>query len=316
MIASARLPLQKGEMMSAAITATPLVNGGHTLSTAPERLGRLTATDPARPVGELREQYQAQGYLWLKGILDREEVVEFRGRYFETFREAGLLAEGTDARDGINSGAQLHAPTIQRLMMVLVRSAAYESFCLQPVIWQFHERFLGDTVYLHKRKIIRHKRPGDTNATAAHYDLIYLRGGTDQVCSSWIPIGDTSVEMGGLAYLEGSDAWGRRMEAGFAARNADLPPQERVSAYNRNMSADGGLTRNLPELADKVNGRWLVADYESGDMVVHSSYMIHAAYENRDTDGRMRLSTDIRYQLLRDEIDARWNDHWSLDDML
>lgn len=302
--------------MNIAITTTPLVNSGHALSTAPDRLGRLTPTDPARPVDELRQQYRAQGYLWLKNILDRNQVIEFRGRYFETFRETGLLAGNTDARDGIYSGAVPHAPTIQRLIMAFVRSAAYESFCLQPVIWQFYERFLGDTVYLHKRKIIRHKRPGDTNATSAHYDLIYLRGGTDRVCSSWIPIGDTSVEMGGLTYLEGSDAWGRKLEVEFSARNANLAPEERISAYNKNMSADGGLTKNLPEFAERMNGRWLVADYEAGDMVIHSSYMIHAAYENRDPVRRMRLSTDIRYQLLRDEIDARWNNHWSLDDMV
>jgi len=30
----------------------------------------------------------------------------------------------------------------------------------------------------------------------------------------------------------------------------------------------------------------------------------------------MRLSADIRYQLVRDEIDVRWANHWSLDDML
>ncbi len=51
-------------------------------------------------------------------------------------------------------------------------------------------------------------------------------------------------------------------------------------------------------------------------MVVHSPYMIHAATVNSDPDGRMRLSTDIRYQRVRDEIDVRWNNHWSFDDML
>jgi hypothetical protein len=35
-----------------------------------------------------------------------------------------------------------------------------------------------------------------------------------------------------------------------------------------------------------------------------------------DKHGRMRLSTDIRYQNVRDEIDARWQNHWSLEDML
>ncbi len=33
-------------------------------------------------------------------------------------------------------------------------------------------------------------------------------------------------------------------------------------------------------------------------------------------ENRMRLSTDIRYQRIRDEIDARWQNHWTLDDML
>jgi len=37
---------------------------------------------------------------------------------------------------------------------------------------------------------------------------------------------------------------------------------------------------------------------------------------NVDPARRIRLSTDIRYQRVTDEIDVRWNNHWSLDDML
>jgi hypothetical protein len=51
-------------------------------------------------------------------------------------------------------------------------------------------------------------------------------------------------------------------------------------------------------------------------MVIHGAYTIHASTNNIDTQGRIRLSTDIRYQRLREEIDMRWNNHWSLDDML
>jgi ectoine hydroxylase-related dioxygenase (phytanoyl-CoA dioxygenase family) len=133
--------------------------------------------------------------------------------------------------------------------------------------------------------------------------------------------------MGGLVYLEGSHAWGRKMEAEFSAQNAHLPPEERISAYNRNMSDTGWLTKDLPSLSNRLNTRWLCADYESGDMVIHSAYMIHAATENRSADrrmhlsteshsadGRMRLSTDIRYQLVADEIDPRWTRDWTPDD--
>ena len=108
----------------------------------------------------------------------------------------------------------------------------------------------------------------------------------------------------------------RVMEADFSRKNAGLSPEERISAYNKNMSAEGWVTKDLPSLADKLNTRWLVADYEAGDMVVHSAYMIHAATVNNDPRHRIRLSTDIRYQRMEDSIDPRWGSHWSPDDGL
>jgi ectoine hydroxylase-related dioxygenase (phytanoyl-CoA dioxygenase family) len=136
------------------------------------------------------------------------------------------------------------------------------------------------------------------------------------VCSSWIPLGDTPVEMGGLVYLEGSDALGRKMEAEFSANNGNLTPEERISAYNKNMTEGGWVGKDLAEMAERFDSHWLIADYEAGDMVVHSPYMIHAATQNTDNQNRIRLSTDIRYQNVREEIDARWQNHWTLEDML
>jgi ectoine hydroxylase-related dioxygenase (phytanoyl-CoA dioxygenase family) len=69
-------------------------------------------------------------------------------------------------------------------------------------------------------------------------------------------------------------------------------------------------------MAERFDTRWLAADYEAGDVVLHSPYMIHASTTNQDHSRRLRLSTDIRYQNVDDEIDVRWNNHWSLGDML
>ncbi|MFO7634760.1 MAG: phytanoyl-CoA dioxygenase family protein [Caldilinea sp.] len=295
--------------------AAPLTSNGFTLSDGPDRLGWLTPTDPRKPMAALREQYRDQGYLWLKGVLDREEILSFRRHFFQSMAASGLLADDTDAVDGIASGEPANQDLYNKLLMEFVRSAAYEAFCLQPRVRAFFEEFLQGAVYLHKRKIIRSTSPGGAFSTPAHYDLVYLRGGTDTVCTSWIPIGDIPVEMGGLVYLEGSDRVGRQMEAEFAAKNAGLSPEERISAYNKNMAEGGWVTKNLPDMADRFNTRWLMADYEVGDMMVHSAYMIHAATANMDAS-RMRLSTDIRYQRVRDEIDARWANHWTIGDML
>jgi ectoine hydroxylase-related dioxygenase (phytanoyl-CoA dioxygenase family) len=294
----------------------PLTSNGYALDMQPERLGWLEPSDPAAPLDGLREQYRARGYLWLKGILPKDKVLAFRRRYFTAMLESGLVSRDFDPGEGIYSGGGEDRVAINKALMTVVRSAAYESFCLMEELWKFYDAFLEGASYLHKRKLIRHTRPHDKNCTGAHYDLIYLRGGTERVVTSWIPIGDIPVEMGGLVYLEGSDAWSRQMEADYQAKTQALPPEERVSAYNRHMDNSGWMTKDVPELADRLNTRWLMANYEAGDMMVHSPYMVHASTTNVDPQNRLRLSTDIRYQRVMDEIDARWQNHWSLDDML
>ncbi len=71
--------------MAVMLRDKPLVSNGYTLAMGPDRLGMLVPTDPSRPMAELRDQYAQQGYLWLRGILDRDEVLAFRRRYFAAF---------------------------------------------------------------------------------------------------------------------------------------------------------------------------------------------------------------------------------------
>ena len=278
------------------------------------QIGTLKASSPQEGLESLHRQYRAQGYLWLQNFLPRAEVLAFRQHFFKSFQDSGLVKDG-DFLEAIYSGHEDQA-LVSKALMEQVRSAAYESFCLHPKLVGFLDEFLGGPSYLHKRKLIRYTKPGDPSATGAHYDLTYLRGGTDKLVTVWIPIGDCPVEMGGLVYLEGSDAKGREMEAEFARKNADLSPSERISAYNKNMTASGWISKDLPALAEKFGSRWLAADYSAGDIMLHSPYMIHAATMNQDPKGRLRLSTDIRFQNVRDEIDARWSNHWTLEDML
>ena len=231
---------------------------GRLLDTAPHRLGRLIATPVATPIDVLQQIYRRDGYVWLKGLLDRRYVLDFRARAFTEL--GGLTRPRTPPGLGLASTTLRPKDQVNRELMAFVRSAAFEGFCAQASLVRMMDHFLGGLSYLHKRKILRYTLPQTGVATPAHYDLIYLRGGTDRVVTAWIPIGDTPAIMGGLCYLEGSHRRGVELEAEFSAKAGTLTPEERISAYNRNMTEGGWVSKNLPEMAERFDTRWLIAE--------------------------------------------------------
>ena len=268
-----------------------LTSNGYVLDESARRLGELdpVADHERHDRDALWDRLRRDGYLWLRGALDPAVVNGFRGYYHRTL-----------APSGVWDGAEDRAEYRRLLFHQVVPGPEYEAFCTQPAVRDWYAWFLGDETFLHRRKLIRHVRPGESGvgtATQAHYDLVYLRDGTDRVLSSWIPLGDCPVPRGGLTYLEGSH---HRVLAQERAGTLELPARS--------------LTADLPALADEHDARWLVADYEAGDMVVHSAYTVHASLDNIDDD--YRLSTDIRYQRATEPIDWRWQQHWHLDDGL
>lgn len=281
------------------------VSNGYVLDESPSRLGRLEPT----PMGErtdrgaLWERLRRDGYLYLTQHLDPEFVWDFRRYYFATLAETGLTDPRADPREGIAGDGPLDRGAYRRILYDdIVPGDRYQELCAAPAIRDFFAWLFDDEIHLHRRKIIRHTLPGEAGigtATQAHYDLVYLREGSDRVLSMWIPLGDTPIDRGGLAYLERSH---HRVLA------------EEASGTLRRPAAS--ITADLPGLAEQYDSRWLLADYAAGDVMVHSAHIIHAGLDNTDQHGRMRLSTDIRYQRVSDPIDWRWQEHWRWDDGL
>lgn len=282
-----------------------LTSNGYVMNESPSRLGRLPPVPNAARSSRdgLWDRLRSDGYLYLTGHLDREVVESFREYYFRALSPIGLIDQSFAPGIGRDSGAPTDRGELRRILFDdIVPGDYYSALTAHPSIRDWFAWFFDDAVHLHKRKIIRHIRPGENGigtATQAHYDLVYLREGSDRVLSMWIPLGDCPVEMGGLTYLEGSHHWALADERDKGVR----PPA-------RSMTAD------LPGLADEHDSRWLTADYRAGDVVVHSAYMVHASTDNVDPERRIRLSTDIRYQRATEPIDWRWQEHWNDQDGL
>jgi phytanoyl-CoA hydroxylase len=262
----------------------------------PEQVGYLRASSPKDSLEELRQRYRDDGYLFLKGLLPRADVIKARESYFSLLQPSGVLAPGTAPVDGIFDSAKdkLDFPGIGAgstdangrprggLFVDLALQAHTEpfykdEFCQHPALLSFISEFTGwgeDTLSL-RRTLLRNNTPGN-KAIGVHYDQIFLRHGEDTSVTTWIPMGDISLDGGGLIYLEKGHILGEDIEKGFydKARETGLSDEESKNAFNKNMMGGGLLSDGPKMFADEHGRRWLVTDYEAGDVVLHTPYTV------------------------------------------
>jgi ectoine hydroxylase-related dioxygenase (phytanoyl-CoA dioxygenase family) len=281
-----------------------LTSNDYVLDESEARLGWLEPVPESERSDHdaLWRRLRTDGYILLRDHLPVDLVTEFRRFYFEALAETGLV-DPQNPGLGLAGDSEVDRAALRRVLFDhIIPSPEYEALCTHPGIRDWFRWLLGDDVHLHRRKILRHTQPGENGigtATQAHYDLVYLREGSDRVLSMWIPLGDCPTTRGGLTYLQGSHHW--------------VMAEEREGRLKRPAQT---MTADLPGLAEEHDARWLIADYRAGDVVVHSAHIVHAALDNVDPGGVMRLSTDIRYQRVTDPIDWRWQEHWNDQDGL
>lgn len=84
--------------------STPLYVNDGLLS--PGQVGHLRPSSPGDPLDELRERYRNDGYLLLKGLLPRDDVLKAREAYFALLAPSGVLSPGTRPVEGIFDGTK------------------------------------------------------------------------------------------------------------------------------------------------------------------------------------------------------------------
>lgn len=303
----------------------------------------MRETNIDTPLDEMRRRFDDDGYIFVKGLMPREDVLDMREAYFKHLQPTGILKPGSSPRDGIfdvaadpiahngvgGSDLPEDADRVDKLESAH-SLPIYLAFLKHPKLRTFVREFMGwEKEVLIKRTLLRHNVPNGLS-TGIHYDKIFLRAGEAEFLTAWVPIGDCTAEGGGLMYMENSTDVGKAMEADFMKRAEHLSPEERINGFNVNMAKDGQLSHNAVELTKEImtgrwDGtsqttkprRWLVGNYEAGDVVFHNPYMIHGAVKNEDPLGRIRLSTDLRFYEEGSDLDQRWmRDIWRPDDGL
>jgi hypothetical protein len=287
-------------------TLTPipqLYSYGHALDMDEDKAGLLRdSSDAANDFEELRRRFAEDGYLYMKGYLDREEVLEARRSIVERLDENGALNPEFDPMDGVclPGGDFGFKPEFANQNQT-VRQLLYSGRLVD-----FYRNFFGEEIRHYDFTWLRAMGPG--KGTNPHCDLPYMGRGTHQHMTCWLPYGDIPFQLGGLMVLEGSH---KRMDLleNYVFRDVDEfcenKPQQKKRAEEGGWTFTGTLSHNPPIVRNKFGGRWLTAEFKAGDFLTFGMFLVHASCDNRTTD-RLRISTDSRYQRASEPIDERW----------
>jgi hypothetical protein len=206
----------------------------------------------------------------LTGRLARDGYLFFRGLLPPaTVRSAGLAILGQLRAGGWSPGpGGPRAATVREALADPAFRAAITSPGLNqipylPPLRGLVQQLLGPQAFSYPAKVLRAVHPEGLRRDRplgryVHYD--YAVSGVQDMLTSWVPLTDVPVRLGGLAVRPG----------GHLA--APVPPQV---------------------LSQREPG-WATTGYHPGDVIVFHCLTPHAALPNTDT--ALRLSADFRWQ--------------------
>ncbi len=291
---------------------------GNALDTSPAGFGELRRSDEvAGDMGELRRRMAEDGYVFLPGLLNRDEVAAARQEVMDRLLQAGILDERYPAYEGVVKPDH----TVSFMPQLAKGNQPLMQLLYQGAMMEFYESFLGGPVRHYDYTWFRAKTPGIRTASQPHYDVVYMGRGTRNLFTSWTPLMDVPYEMGGLIVLENShrldrvvNTYGQTDVDAYCEEGNARALVEAARAAGRELSAEerqqirwnstGCFNPDAIAARQELGGRWLSAEYQMGDLLVFGMYTLHASTDNHTN--RIRISSDSRYQLASEPVDDRW----------
>lgn len=248
------------------------------------------STDLLHSPPALRARAKRDGYLYFRGLLDAEPVLELRRQVLGVLDRHGLRADPADPLSGqlaIERLVQLPDADMRedigvswQIYFELQQLPAFHRLPHHPALLALYRALFGEEVFVHPRHIMRAMTPHPAmTPTPGHQDFPLVQGSTD-TWTAWIPVGACNLEHGPLVVLRGSH------------REGYLPVTLGKGA--------GGISA---QLCDRESD-WVGGAFGVGDVLTFSSLTVHAGLPAKVRD-EIRISLDVRYQRATDVIDRR-----------
>ena len=296
---------------------------GRSLGSSPDDFSPLRRSDDVlHDTGVLHTRMEEDGYLFLPGLLNVDEVRAARLEVMNRLNEVGALDTAYPVIDGVASEKEIDPAATGPFMPRMANdNPPLDKVLHEGPLMDFFARFLGGPVRHYDYTWFRCKRPGTKQATNPHLDIVYMGRGTNQLYTAWVPYGDVPLQMGGLMILEYSHL-NAELKAGYGSTDVDAycsegdadAVVERAKREGRNLkkaereslrwNSSGSYSDDAVAAREELGGRWLTNDYQMGDLLIFSMYTMHASSDNYTN--QLRISSDSRYQLASEPVDDRW----------
>jgi hypothetical protein len=247
-----------------------------------------SSNDLLGDVPALHERMAEDGYLLLRGLIDRQKVLSARETVLAYMEEHNALVPDTPVLEGVMGG---RSP-----QMMGVKGIAHHEDVLAVLegdeLTGFYDAYFGEPSTTYHYKWLR--GVGNEEYTGAHYDFVYMGRGSTNLHTTWVPFGDIPIDQGTLAMCVGSN----HLDSFAPIR--DTYGQMDV---DRDL-VEGWFTKDPMEIVEKFGGQWATTDFRAGDVILFGMHTMHASTTN--LTNRFRLSCDIRFQPAGDPVDPRW----------
>ena len=262
-------------------------------------LGPLAESPPNLSAPELlRRSFAEHGYVLLRDVVDRDDVLAARNEVFSRLAEVGEVLPPANA--GIATGVSRRrddAPDLGAFWKTVSEGAALRRVTHGPRLAELTGLLFDASARAHNYLFLRPAPVG--NATDLHYDYPFFAGGASQIVTCWLPLGEIPICDGPLVVVEHSNQFEDLISP---MRSARLTGDPQAFAKAQDAAYQSTATNTL-EFVRARRTRLLTAHFHPGDMVIFGGFTMHGSLDNHSPMGRVRLSVDVRYQPAADRAD-------------
>ncbi len=255
-------------------------------------LGMLRdSNDLLQDIPALRQRFEEDGYMLLRGVQPREKVQAARTAILENLASNGQIDPAHPLDEAVVG--QTGRGSFLGGQKQMTRHPKFLELVESPEIMSFFDRLFGKKAITFDYKWLRAVGKGDF--TGAHYDVVYMgRGAIRNLFTCWTPLGDVSLEQGPLVLLQGShnlESY-RKLRETYGKMDVD---RDNVSGWFSNDPVD---------MVERFGGHWRTTEFKMGDVLIFGMFTMHGSLRNQPN--RYRLSSDTRYQPFDEPVDDRW----------